>query len=65
MRAMIVVVILPLTQFVVEQMDVVTDALLIEELIELLVVDAMRSLDFAVQVRSPRSDVAVTNVPTF
>lgn len=49
MRPMIVIVILPLTQFLVEQMDVIADALSIKELIELLVIDAVRSLYFAVQ----------------
>ena len=47
---MVIVVVLPLTQLLVEQMDVVTDAILIEELIELLVVDAMRSLDLGPRV---------------
>ena len=41
---MVIVVVLPLSQLVVEQMDVIADAILIEQLIELLVVDAVRSL---------------------
>jgi hypothetical protein len=41
MRAMIIVVVLPFTQFVVEQMDVVRDAVSIQQLIELLHVDAV------------------------
>ena len=38
---MIIVVILPLTQLLVEQVDVVRDAVAIEQLVELLVVHAM------------------------
>ena len=41
MRAMIIVVVLPFTQFVVEQVDVVRDAVSIEQLVELLRVDAV------------------------
>jgi hypothetical protein len=38
---MIIVVVLPFTQFVVEQVDVVRDAVSIQQLIELLRVDAV------------------------
>jgi hypothetical protein len=38
---MIVVVVLPLAKLFVEQMDIVADVVPIEELIELLVVDAV------------------------
>jgi hypothetical protein len=38
---MVIVVVLPLPEPVVEQVDVVGDAVAVEELIELLVVDAM------------------------
>lgn len=41
MRSMVVVVVLPLTQLVVEQVDVVCDAMLVKELIELLLIDAV------------------------
>ena len=40
-RAMIVVVVLPLTDFLIEQVNVVRDPVLIEYLIELLVVDSV------------------------
>jgi hypothetical protein len=40
-RAIVIVVVLPLAQLFVEQMDVVGDAVLVEELIKLLVVDPM------------------------
>jgi hypothetical protein len=40
-RAMIVVVVLPFTQFVVEHIDIVMNTILVEQLIELLVVDAV------------------------
>ena len=45
---MAIVVILPLTQLLIEQMDVIGDAVLIEQLVELLVIHAMRALDLAV-----------------
>jgi hypothetical protein len=38
---MIVVIVLPFAQFLVEQMDIVRDAVLVEQLVELLVVDAV------------------------
>jgi hypothetical protein len=38
---MIIVVVLPFTQFLIEQVNVVRDAVLIEQLVELLVVDAL------------------------
>src|SRR5688572_26823565 len=61
---MIVVVILPFTQFLVEQMDVVADAILIEQLVELLVVDAVRPLHFAVQAGCAGPNVTVPDVST-
>jgi len=61
-RPMVVVVVLPLAQFLVEHVDVVADAILVEEPIELLVVDAMRTLDLAVEPRRTRSDVHVADV---
>jgi hypothetical protein len=45
---MVIVVVLPLTQLLVEEVDVVGDPLPIEQLVELLVVHAMRALDLAV-----------------
>ena len=59
---MVIVVVLPLTQFVVEQVDVIADAVLVEQLIELLVIDAMRALHFPVEVRRPWTDVDVPDV---
>ena len=41
MGAVVVVVVLPLAQLLVEEMDVVADATFVEQLVELLVVDAM------------------------
>ncbi len=40
-RAMVIVVVLPLAQLLVEQVDVVRDAILVQQLIELLVIDPM------------------------
>jgi hypothetical protein len=45
---MVIVVILPLTQLLVEQVDIVADAVLVEQLIELLVVDSMGAFDLPV-----------------
>jgi hypothetical protein len=38
---MVIVKVLPLAQFLVEEVDVVGDAFFVEELIELLVIDPM------------------------
>jgi hypothetical protein len=46
--AVVIVVVLPLPKLVVEQVHVVRDAPLVEQLVELLVVDARGSLDFPV-----------------
>jgi len=45
---MIVVIVLPFSQFLVKQVDVVRDAVLIDQLAELLLVDAVRALDLAI-----------------
>ena len=45
MRSVVIVVVLPLAKLVVEEVDVVADAVFVEQLIELLVVDAMRAFD--------------------
>jgi hypothetical protein len=39
--AVVIVIILPLAQLLVEEVDVIRDALLVQQLIELLVVDPM------------------------
>src|SRR6185503_5616544 len=62
MWTVVIVVVLPLSQLLVEQVDVIRDAVPVEELVELLVVDAVRPFDFAVQVRRPGLDVGVTDV---
>ena len=54
--------------FFVEHVDVVADAVLVEQLVELFVVDAVGALDLAVQTRRPRTDedmldVEVPDVP--
>jgi hypothetical protein len=55
-RAMVVVVVLPLLQFVGEQAGVVDD-LAFEEPVELFGVDAVGSFHFAVQPRRPGFDL--------
>jgi hypothetical protein len=52
----------PTPQLLAKQVNVVGDAALVEERVELLVVDSVRSLDFAVRVRRPRADVDVPDV---
>jgi hypothetical protein len=47
-RTVVIVVVLPLPQLVVEQVDVVGDPVSIQELVELLVIDPIRALDLAV-----------------
>ena len=61
-RSMIIVIVLALPQFVVEQMNVVGDAVGIQQLIKLLIVDPVRSLDLAVEMRRARADVDVADI---
>ena len=63
MRSLVIVIVLPLSQLLIEQVDIVRDAVTVEQLVELLVVDAVRPLDFAIQVRRARTDVDVADVP--
>jgi hypothetical protein len=58
--AVVVVEVLPLPQLVVEDLGVV-DHHPVQELVELLVVDAMGALDFAVEPRGPGFDVVVAD----
>jgi len=58
----VIVVVLPFLQFLVEQVDVVRDAVLVQELVELLGVDPVRPLDLPVQMRRAGSDVDVANI---
>ena len=41
MRSMIIVIVFPLAKLVVEQVDIVGNAVFVEELIKLLLIDAM------------------------
>jgi len=47
-RSIVVVVVLPLAKLVIEQADIVGNAVFIEELIKLLFVDAVRPFNFAI-----------------
>lgn len=58
--SIVVVVVLPLLESVVEQADVVDD-LAFQEPVELLGVDPVRSLDLAVEARSRRFDPDVAD----
>ena len=53
MRPVVIVVVLPLAQLVVEEVNVIGDAVLVQELVELLVVDAVGPLNLAVEKRRP------------
>ena len=57
---MVVVVVLPLLELVVEDLGVVNDGP-VQQSVELLGVDAVGSLHFAVQPRGPGLDVAVAD----
>ena len=59
---MVIVIVLPLTQLLIEQVDAVRDAVPIEQLVILLVIHAVRALDLAVQVRRARPDVRVLDI---
>ena len=62
---MVIVVILPLFELLVKEVNVVGNPVAIEELVELLVVDAMGPFDLAVQMWCPRPDVHVPDVEFF
>ena len=57
MRSVVIVIVPPLPQLVIEEVNVVANATLVEELVELLVIDTVRAFDLAVQVRRSRADV--------
>src|SRR5262245_12532461 len=62
---MVIVIVLPLFELRVEEVNVVADAVLVQELVELLIVDAMGSFDLPVEMWSPRPDVYVADVAGF
>ena len=62
MRPVVIVVVLPFAQLLVEQVDVVRDATAVQQLIELLVVNSVRAFDLPVEMRRPRPDVDVANI---
>ena len=63
MGPVVIVVVLPLPQLLVKEVDVVADAVVVEELIELLGIDAMGSLHLAVEMRRAGTDVDVADIP--
>ena len=62
MRTVVIVVVLPFFQFLVEEVNVVRNPITIEELVELLIVDAMGSFDLPIQMWRPRPDVHMADV---
>jgi hypothetical protein len=61
-RPVVVVVVLPLTQLLIKQVNVVGDASVVQELVELLVIDPMRALDLAIEVWRSRADVDMADI---
>ena len=41
MGPVVIIIVLPFAKFVVEQVDIITDAVLVEELVKLLFIDTM------------------------
>ena len=62
MGPVVIVIVLPFAKFVVEQVDIIADAVLVEELVKLLLVDAVRTFDLAIQTWCFRTDVDVADV---
>ena len=62
MGPVVVIVILPLPKLLVEQVNVIGDAVLVEELVELLVIDAVRALHLAIEAWRARANVDVPDV---
>jgi hypothetical protein len=62
MGPVVIVIVRPFLKLVVEQMDIVADAILVEQLVKLLLVDTVGALDLAVQTRGSRADVDVPDV---
>jgi len=61
-RSVVIVVVLPFAQLVIEQVDIVGDAVSVQELVELLLIYAMRALHLAIKVRCPGSNVDMADV---
>jgi hypothetical protein len=62
LRQLLTVIVLPFLKLVVGQMDIVADAILVEQLVKLLLIDTVGALDLAVQTRGSRADVDVPDV---
>ena len=62
MRTVEIVVVLPFPQFLVVEDDVVADSIFIEELIELLIIDPVRTFDLSIEPRCSRLDIDVTYI---
>jgi hypothetical protein len=62
MGSMVVIVILPLPELLVEQVNVIGDTVLVEELVELLVVGPVRPLDLAIEMWRARSNIDMADV---
>src|SRR5262249_29259059 len=60
--AVAVVIVLPFTKLLVEEVNVVADAVFVEKTVELAVVHPMRPFDLAVEVGRTRTDVNVPDV---
>ncbi len=65
MWSVVVALILPLPELLVDEVNVLADALLVKQVIELLVVHPVGSLNLAVQIRCVGADVDVADVSGF
>ena len=59
---MIIVVVLPLANFLVEEVDVVRNSVLIDELAELLVIKSKGAFNLAIEKRGPRVDADMQDI---
>jgi hypothetical protein len=62
---MVIVIVLPLFQLRVEEVNVVGNAIANEKLVKLLVIDAMGAFDLAIEMWRPRADVHVPDIEIF
>jgi hypothetical protein len=61
-RTVIIVIVLPLSQLLIEEVNIVGDAVIVQELIKRLVVHAMGSFHLPIQMRCSRADIHVADV---
>ena len=65
MGPVVIVVVFPLLQFFIKQLNIVCNPTVVQQLVKLLIVHAMRALDFPIEMRRAWPDVDVPNVLGF